>query len=40
MDFGTGTKILLCVGEEVVRAGADNEGAADFGIGDGKLSVS
>jgi hypothetical protein len=40
MDFGAGPQILLRVREEVVRAGTDNEGAADFGIGDGELGMS
>lgn len=40
MDFRTGPQILLRVREEVVRASTDNEGAADFGIGDGELGMS
>ena len=34
MDFGAGTKILFGVCEEVVGTGADDVGAADFGICD------
>lgn len=40
MDFGTGPQILLRVRKEVMRAGANDEGAADFGIGDRELGVS
>lgn len=39
MDFGAGPEVLFCVGEEVVRAGAGEKGAADFGVGEGELGV-
>jgi len=35
--LGAGSELVLCVGEEVVGAVANEEGAADFGVGDGKL---
>lgn len=34
MCFGAGTEVLLGVGEEVVRAGANEVGPADFGVCD------
>jgi len=40
VHLGAGAEILLGVCEEVVRAGADEEGAADFGVRDGELGVS
>ena len=39
VDFGAETEVLLGVGEEVVRAGADQVGAADFGVREGELGV-
>lgn len=36
MDLGARAEIEFGVGEEVVRTGADNEGAADFGVGYGE----
>lgn len=39
VHLGTGAEVLLGVGEEVVRAGAGEEGAADFRVGDGELGV-
>lgn len=40
VDFGTRTQVLLGVCEEVVWTGACEEGAADFGVGDGELGVA
>lgn len=40
MYFRARAKILLGVGEEVVWAGADEVGAADFRVCDGKLSIA
>jgi len=40
VHLGAGAEVLLGVGEEVVRAGADEEGAADFGVCDGELGVA
>lgn len=37
MHFWAGSEVLLGVCEEVVRAGADEVGAAEFGVGDGEL---
>lgn len=37
MDFGAGTEVLLGVCEEVVRTGAGEEGATDFGVCYGEL---
>ncbi len=39
MDLGAGPEVLFCVCEEVMRAGAGEKGAADFGVGKGELSV-
>lgn len=39
MYFGTGTQVLLGVCEEVVGAGADEVGTADFLVGNRELSV-
>lgn len=36
VGFWAGTEVLLCVGEEIVRAAAAEVGAADFGVGDGE----
>ncbi len=36
----TRTQVLLRVGEEVVRAGADQVGPADFRVGEGELRVA
>ena len=40
MHFGAGTEVLLGVGEEVMRAGSDEVGAANFGVRDGELSIA
>lgn len=40
VHFGAGSEVLFCVCEEVVRAGADEEGAADFGVRHGELGMS
>jgi hypothetical protein len=40
MYFRAWAKILLGVGEEVVRAGANEVGAADLRVCDGKLSIA
>lgn len=40
VDFGTWAQVLFGVGELVVRTGAGEVGAADFGIGDGELGVA
>lgn len=39
MDFRARAEILLGVCEKVVRTGAGEKGAADFWVGEGKLSV-
>lgn len=40
MHLGTRTEVLLRIGEEVVRAGSDKVGAADFRVCNGKLSIA
>lgn len=37
MNFWTWAQVLLGVGEEVVWAGADEEGTAEFGVSEGEL---
>jgi hypothetical protein len=37
VDLGAGSQLVLCVGEEIVRAVADEVRAADLGIGDAEL---
>ena len=39
VHFRAETEVLLGVGEEVVRTGADEVGAADFGVREGELGV-
>lgn len=40
MDFGARTEVLLGVGKEVVRAGSNEVGAADFGVCDRELGIA
>ena len=40
MDFGAWAKVLFGIGELIVRTGADEVGAADFGVGDSELGVA
>lgn len=40
VHFRAGAEVLLGVGEEVVRAGAGEEGAADFRVRDGELGMA
>lgn len=40
MYFWARAEILFGICEEVVGAGTDDEGAADFRVGDGELGVS
>jgi hypothetical protein len=40
MHFGTRSEVLLRIGKEVVRAGADEVGAANFRIRDGELGIA
>lgn len=37
MHFWARPEVLLGVCEEIVRAGADEVGSAEFGVGDGEL---
>lgn len=39
VDFGARTKVLFGVCEEVMWAGTDDVGSADFWIGDGELGM-
>lgn len=40
MHFGAGAEVLFGVCEEVVRAGAGEVGAADFGVREGEVCVA
>lgn len=40
VHLGARAEVLLCVGEEVVRACSDQVRAADFGVCDGELGVA
>ncbi|KAL1842549.1 hypothetical protein VTK73DRAFT_3089 [Phialemonium thermophilum] len=40
VHLGAGAQVLLGVGEEVVRAGADEVGAAHLGVGQGELGAA
>ena len=40
MDLRTGSEVLLGVGEQVMRATANEVGAADFRIRDGELGIA